>query len=118
MSVPLDLGVFRDLFVALAEEMGVALQRTAYSPNVVERRDYSCALYDASGTTIAMGDHMPVHLGSMSLSVAAARRTLDLSPGDVAMVNEPASGGTHLPDLTLVRGVWLDGEEDAAFWLA
>ncbi len=118
MSVPLDLGVFRDLFVALTEEMGVVLQRTAHSPNVVERRDYSCALYDAAGTTIAMGDHMPVHLGSMPLSVAAARDALDLAPGDVALVNDPASGGTHLPDLTLIQGVWLDGREEVAFWLA
>lgn len=118
MSVPLDLGIFRDLFVALTEEMGVVLQRTAHSPNVVERRDYSCALYDAAGTTIAMGDHMPVHLGSMPLAVAAARDALDLAPGDVALVNDPAFGGTHLPDLTLIQGVWLDGREEVAFWLA
>lgn len=118
MSAPLDLGVFRDLFVALTEEMGVVLQRTAHSPNVVERRDYSCALYDAAGTTIAMGDHMPVHLGSMPLSVTAVRAALDLAPGDVAIVNDPAAGGTHLPDLTLVQGVWLEDRAEADFWLA
>lgn len=118
MSVPLELGVFRDLFVALTEEMGLVLQRTAHSPNVVERRDHSCALYDAAGVTIAMGDHMPVHLGSMPLSVAAVREALDPGPGDVAIVNDPTAGGTHLPDLTLVQGVWLDGDAAPAFFLA
>ncbi|MBW3660127.1 MAG: hydantoinase B/oxoprolinase family protein [Gemmatimonadetes bacterium] len=118
VSLPLDLGVFRDLFVALTEEMGVVLQRTAHSPNVVERRDYSCALYGADGTTIAMGDHMPVHLGSMPLSVAAARGAMELQPADVAILNDPSAGGTHLPDLTLVQGVWLEGDETPAFWLA
>lgn len=118
MSAPLDLGVFRDLFVALTEEMGVVLQRTAHSPNVVERRDYSCALYDAAGTTIAMGDHMPVHLGSMPLAVAAVRDALEVAPGDVVIVNDPAAGGTHLPDLTLVQGVWLEGRPEPDFWLA
>ncbi|MDX1622802.1 MAG: hydantoinase B/oxoprolinase family protein [Gemmatimonadota bacterium] len=109
-SLPLDLGVFRDLFVALTEEMGAVLQRTAHSPNIVERRDYSCALYSADGRTVAMGDHMPVHLGSMPLSVGAVREALEPGPGDVAIVNDPSAGGTHLPDLTLVQGVWLDGK--------
>ena len=102
---PLDLGVFHALFVALVEEMGTVLQRTALSPNIVERRDYSCALYDAAGRTIAMGDHMPVHLGSMPLSVRAVMDAIELAPDDVAIVNDPAAGGTHLPDLTLVRAV-------------
>ena len=116
--LPLDLGVFHALFVALVEEMGVVLQRTALSPNIVERRDYSCALYDSAGMTIAMGDHMPVHLGSMPLSVRAVREALELAPGDVAIVNDPSAGGTHLPDLTLVRAVFLDGETTPAFFLA
>jgi N-methylhydantoinase B/oxoprolinase/acetone carboxylase alpha subunit len=106
--VPLVVGVFRDLFVAVTEEMGVVLQRTAHSPNIVERRDYSCALYDGESRTLAMGDHMPVHLGSMPLAVAAVRAVLDLAPGDVAIVNDPYAGGTHLPDLTLVQAVHLD----------
>ena len=117
-SVPLDLGVFHALFVALVEEMGTVLQRTALSPNIVERRDHSCALYDAGGRTVAMGDHMPVHLGSMPLSVRAVREALELAPGDVAIVNDPAAGGTHLPDLTLVRAVFLDGDRSPAFYLA
>ncbi len=109
MSAPLRVGVFRDLLVAVTEEMGAVLQRTAHSPNIVERRDHSCALYDAAGRTIAMGDHMPVHLGSMPVAVRTVRETLDLGPGDVAAVNDPYAGGTHLPDLTLVQGVWVDG---------
>lgn len=118
-SVPLALGVFRDLFVAVTEEMGAVLQRTAYSPNIVERRDHSCALYDSGGRTLAMGDHMPVHLGSMPLAVAAVREALDLASGDVAIVNDPYAGGTHLPDLTLVQAVWLDPAEGMpAYYLA
>lgn len=115
---PLELGVFHALFVALVEEMGTVLQRTALSPNIVERRDHSCALYDAAGRTLAMGDHMPVHLGSMPLSVEAVRDALELAPGDVAIVNDPAAGGTHLPDLTLVRAVFLEGDATPAFFLA
>jgi N-methylhydantoinase B len=115
---PLDLGVFHALFVALVEEMGSVLQRTAMSANIVERRDHSCALYDSVGRTIAMGDHMPVHLGSMPLSVRAVREALTLGPGDVAIVNDPAAGGTHLPDLTLVKAVFLGDDREPAFHLA
>jgi len=115
---PLDLAVFHDLFVSLTEEMGTVLRRTAYSPNVVERRDYSCALYDAEGRTVAMGDHMPVHLGSMPFAVRAVRDDLELAPGDVAVVNDPYRGGTHLPDLTVVQGVWLEGDEEPFAYLA
>ncbi|HEY7473163.1 MAG TPA: hydantoinase B/oxoprolinase family protein [Gemmatimonadota bacterium] len=117
-STPLDLGVFHALFVALTEEMGVALQRTALSPNIVERRDHSCALYDRRGRTVAMGDHMPVHLGSMAVSVQAVRETLSLEPGDVAVLNDPAAGGTHLPDVTLVQAVFLDDDREPAWYLA
>ncbi|MGH7565779.1 MAG: hydantoinase B/oxoprolinase family protein [Gemmatimonadota bacterium] len=116
--VPLELGVFHALFVALVEEMGSVLQRTAMSPNIVERRDHSCALYDRAGRTIAMGDHMPVHLGSMPLSVRAVREALGLGRGDVAVVNDPAAGGTHLPDLTLVQAVFLGDDQEPAFHLA
>jgi N-methylhydantoinase B len=117
-GVPLELGLFHALFVALAEEMGSVLQRTALSPNIVERRDHSCAVYDGAGRTIAMGDHMPVHLGSMPLSVAAVRAAMRLGPGDVAVVNDPVAGGTHLPDLTLVQAVFLEGDDVPAFHLA
>src|SRR5215472_15147987 len=87
--------------------MGAALRRTAFSPNIKERRDYSCALFDSAGQVIAMGDHMPVHLGSMPMSVRAAIDDLVLEPGDVAMLNDPFRGGTHLPDITLVAPVFI-----------
>ncbi|MEQ1857517.1 MAG: hydantoinase B/oxoprolinase family protein, partial [Longimicrobiales bacterium] len=103
---PVDLEVYRQLFTAIAEEMGAALRRTAFSPNIKERRDYSCALFDALGTAVSVGDHMPVHLGAMPRSVQAALSELGtLAPGDVACLNDPFRGGTHLPDLTLVAAV-------------
>jgi len=99
---PIELEIFKNIFHSIAEEMGAALRRTAFSPNIKERRDYSCAVFDANGEVIAMGDHMPVHLGSMPMSVRAAIDHVDLSRGDVAMLNDPFSGGTHLPDITLI----------------
>ncbi|MBI4520272.1 MAG: hydantoinase B/oxoprolinase family protein [Gemmatimonadetes bacterium] len=101
-----QLEVFRHLFTALAEEMGAALRRAAYSPNIKERRDYSCALFSPSRAVVAQGDHMPVHLGAMPMSVEAALEELgSLDPGDVACLNDPFRGGTHLPDITLVAPV-------------
>ncbi|MCJ7504786.1 MAG: hydantoinase B/oxoprolinase family protein [Acidobacteriia bacterium] len=90
----------------MAAEMGAALRRSAFSPNIKERRDYSCAVFDGKGRVVAMGDHMPVHLGSMPMSVAAAIAALELGPGDIAMLNDPYAGGTHLPDITLVMPVF------------
>jgi N-methylhydantoinase B len=107
---PVELEVFRHLFTAIAEEMGAALKRAAYSPNIKERRDYSCAVFDAAGTAIAVGDHMPVHLGAMPMSVAAALADLGpLAPGDVACSNDPFRGGTHIPDVTLLSAVHAGG---------
>ena len=103
---PITLEIYRALYTSVAEEMGTALRRTAFSPNIKERRDYSCAVFDARGQVIAQGDHMPVHLGSMPMAVAAALREIDIGPGDVVAVNDPFAGGTHLPDVTLVMGVW------------
>jgi len=114
----IELELFRHLLVSIAEEMGVVLRKTSYSANIKERRDYSCAVYDARGETVAMGDHMPVHLGAMPLSVRAARESLSLGPGDVALVNDPFRGGTHLPDITAVAPVFLDGARQPAFYLA
>ncbi|MEA2874799.1 MAG: N-methylhydantoinase, partial [Hyphomicrobiales bacterium] len=102
-----DLEIFRNIYVSIAEEMGTVLRKTAFSANIKERRDYSCAIYDAAGETIAMGDHMPVHLGAMPLSVRFALDAFVLGPGDVAIVNDPFRGGTHLPDITAVSGVFL-----------
>src|SRR5260370_17376716 len=96
----IELELFRHLLVSIAEEMGVVLRKTSYSANIKERRDYSCAVYDARGETVAMGDHMPVHLGAMPLSVRAARETLALGPGDAAPLNDPFRARTHLPAIT------------------
>lgn len=104
---PIRLEVFKHLFASVAEEMGVALRRTSYSPNIKERRDFSCALFDAAGQMIAQAAHIPVHLGAMPLSVQAAVAALDLGPGDVAILNDPYRGGTHLPDITLVTPIFL-----------
>lgn len=111
---PIELEIFKNIYHSIAEEMGAALRRTAFSPNIKERRDYSCAVFDSSGEVIAMGDHMPVHLGSMPMSVLAAidrfkEDRCALGPGDVAMLNDPFCGGTHLPDITLVAPVFVWG---------
>jgi len=103
---PTTLEIYRALYTSVAEEMGVALRRTSFSPNIKERRDYSCAVFDSSGHVIAQGDHMPVHLGSMPMAVAAALREVEIGPGDVVALNDPFAGGTHLPDVTLVMGVF------------
>ncbi|MBV8478214.1 MAG: hydantoinase B/oxoprolinase family protein, partial [Acidobacteria bacterium] len=102
-----EIEIFANLYHSIAEEMGAALRRTAFSPNIKERRDYSCAVFDRAGEVIAMGDHMPVHLGSMPMSVGAVLAQVHLEPGDVAMLNDPFSGGTHLPDITLVAPVFV-----------
>ncbi len=108
---PVRLELFNNLFMALAEQMGQALQNTALSVNIKERLDFSCALFDADGRLIANAPHMPVHLGSMSDSVRACRDAAlaspeGLNPGDALLVNNPYRGGTHLPDLTVVMPVF------------
>ena len=103
---PTTLEIYRALYTSVAEEMGVALRRTSFSPNIKERRDYSCAVFDSAGRVIAQGDHMPVHLGSMPMAVAAALNEVVIGPGDVVALNDPFAGGTHLPDVTLVMGVF------------
>jgi N-methylhydantoinase B len=105
---PVELEIFKNLYHSIAEEMGAALRRTAFSPNIKERRDYSCAVFDGAGEVIAMGDHMPVHLGSMPMSVRAAIEAGAMGPGDVVMLNDPFRGGTHLPDITLVAPVYVE----------
>src|SRR5205809_7941197 len=101
----IKLEIYRSLYTSVAEEMGVSLRRTAFSPNIKERRDYSCAVFDRLGQVIAQGDHMPVHLGSMPMAVAAALSEIKIKPGDVVALNDPFVGGTHLPDVTLVMPV-------------
>ena len=104
---PIEFAIFKSVFVSVCEEMGVTLCRTGFSPNIKERLDYSCAIYDASGRTIAQGDHLPVHLGAMPLSVRAAIDRVRMEPGDIVILNDPFRGGTHLPDITLVSPVFL-----------
>lgn len=106
---PILLQVFKNRFSSIAEEMGVTLNRTAYSPNIKERRDFSCAIFDAKGDMIAQAAHIPVHLGSMPLSVKAALEACAFAEGDMVMLNNPFSGGTHLPDITLVAPVFIEG---------
>jgi N-methylhydantoinase B/oxoprolinase/acetone carboxylase alpha subunit len=115
---PVEFEIFKNLFVSVAEEMGETLKRTSFSPNIKERMDYSCAIYDAHGRTIAQGDHMPVHLGAMPLSVRAALQHCDMEPGDAVVLNDPFQGGTHLPDITLISPVFVPGSERAAFFVA
>ena len=112
---PVRLEVFKHLFASVAEEMGVVLRKTSYSPNIKERRDYSCAVFDPQGEMIAQAAHIPVHLGSLPLSVQAAigrfknpdhPQEVDLHPGDMILLNDPFRGGTHLPDITLVSPVF------------
>jgi N-methylhydantoinase B/oxoprolinase/acetone carboxylase alpha subunit len=115
---PVALEVFRNLFYSVAEEMGVTLCRTSYSPNIRERRDYSCAVFDSRGHMVAQGEHMPVHLGSMPLSVEAAIAAGPMEPGDIIALNDPFRGGTHLPDITLVQPVYVAGAATPAFYVA
>ncbi|MBN2550396.1 MAG: hydantoinase B/oxoprolinase family protein [Anaerolineales bacterium] len=108
MTDPVRLEIFKHLFAAIAEEMGVVLRKASYSPNIKERRDFSCALFDGQGRMVAQAAHIPVHLGSMPLSVQAAVQAFDdLQAGDVIALNDPFRGGTHLPDITLVTPVFI-----------
>jgi len=107
MNDPIRTEIMKHRLVSVAEEMGARLQRAAFSPNIKERRDFSCAVFDATGNLVAQAAHIPVHLGAMPLSVQACLQALSFSPGDVAMVNDPYCGGTHLPDLTVVSPIFV-----------
>ena len=108
---PISLEVFKNLFASVAEEMGVTLQRASFSPNIRERLDFSCAVFDHQARMVAQAAHIPVHLGSMPASVEYALREFkSFSPGDVIILNDPYHGGTHLPDITMVSPVFVDGE--------
>jgi N-methylhydantoinase B len=106
MVDPLSLQVFGNLFSSVAEEMGVALQRASHSPNIKMRRDFSCAIFDVDGRLLAQAAHIPVHLGAMPLAMKAIRESMELHHGDVAILNDPYFGGTHLPDISLVSAVF------------
>ena len=115
---PIELAIFQSSIHSIAEEMGAALRRTSISPNIKERRDYSCALFDGRERVIAMGDHMPVHLGAMPMSVKAVVDSMALEEGDIAILNDPYAGGTHLPDITLVLPIFIGGGSKPAFYAA
>ncbi len=117
---PVLLEVFNNLFMNIAEQMGVALQKTARSVNIKERLDFSCAVFDADGALVANAPHMPVHLGSMDRSVETVIRLNEgqVRPGDVFALNAPYNGGTHLPDITVVTPVFDEGGETILFWVA
>jgi N-methylhydantoinase B len=115
---PVAVELWKHRFAAVTAEMGVALRRTAYSSNIKERRDYSTALFDARGRMLAQGEDIPVHLGSMPMSVEAALREAPPGPDDVVLLNDPFRGGTHLPDITLVSGVFLRGRRAPFFYVA
>ena len=117
---PVMLEVFNNLFMNIAEQMGLRLQNTAYSVNIKERLDFSCALFDASGQLIANAPHMPVHLGSMSESIKTViARNPQMREGDVYVLNDPYHGGTHLPDVTVVTPVYLaSGDAKPSFYVA
>ncbi len=106
----IELEIFKGLLSAIPEEMGIALRRSSFSANIKERLDFSCALFDSEARMVAQAAHIPVHLGAMPLSVQACTEELRLEPGDVAILNDPFRGGTHLPDITLVSPIFLDGE--------
>jgi 5-oxoprolinase (ATP-hydrolysing) len=116
---PVMLEIFNNLFMSIAEQMGVTLQNTAYSVNIKERLDFSCAVFDAEGNLVANAPHMPVHLGSMDKSVETViRLNREIAPGDVFVLNAPYNGGTHLPDITVCTPVFDADEKTILFWVA
>src|SRR3989449_6782883 len=117
-DLPVMLEIFNSLYMSIAEQMGLRLQNTAYSVNIKERLDFSCALFDAEGNLIANAPHMPVHLGSMGESVKTVIRlnARKMKPGNVYVLNAPYNGGTHLPDVTVITPVF-GSEEQILFYV-
>ena len=114
ITTAVSLSIFHHLFASVAEEMGVTLGRAAYSPNIKERLDFSCALFLGDGRLLAQAAHIPVHLGAMPASVQAAiQNCAPFKPGDVVIVNDPYQGGNHLPDITLVSPVFIQSAAPA-----
>ncbi len=113
---PIELELFKNIFVSISEEMGAVLERTSLSPNIKERKDFSCALFNQKGETFAQGSHIPVHLGAMPLSVQACLKTINFDEGDLVILNDPYRGGTHLPDITCISPVFIG--KKLAFFVA
>ncbi len=114
MTLALELTIFNKLFAAVAEEMGIVLRKSAFSPNIKERRDYSCAIFTETGELLAQAAHIPVHLGALPATMARILPEFPLEPGDVLILNDPYWGGTHLPDITLIAPVYVDNFEGRA----
>lgn len=114
----IKLELYKNMLTSVAEEMGVTLQRTAFSPNIKERLDFSCAVFDGTGQMVAQAAHIPAHLGSMPLSVLAAIEHTSMEPGDMIALNDPYRGGTHLPDITLVAPVFPEPGSAPTFFVA
>ena len=116
---PILQELYRHRFEGVADEMGVTLRRTSYSPNIKERLDFSCAVFDGDGALVAQAAHIPVHLGAMPASVDAARAAVNhWAEGDVVVLNDPYEGGTHLPDVTMVSPVFVGDEAAPSFFVA
>jgi N-methylhydantoinase B/oxoprolinase/acetone carboxylase alpha subunit len=113
---PIELELFKNIFVSISEEMGAVLGRTSLSPNIKERKDFSCALFNKKGETFAQGSHIPVHLGAMPLSVQACLQAISFEEGDLVILNDPYRGGTHLPDITCISPVFIRNK--LAFFVA
>jgi len=107
---PIDLELFKNIFVSISEEMGAVLGRTALSPNIKERKDFSCALFNPKGETFAQGSYIPVHLGAMPLSVRASLDAVSFEKDDLVILNDPYKGGTHLPDITCISPLFVDNQ--------
>jgi len=105
---PIELELFKNIFESISDEMGAVLGRTSLSPNIKERKDFSCALFNQKGETFAQGSHIPVHLGAMPLSVQASLKAIHFEEGDLVILNDPYRGGTHLPDITCISPVFVD----------
>lgn len=105
-----ELSLFASRIEAVCEEMGAVLKRAAFSPNIRDRLDFSCAVFDAGGRLSAQAAHIPVHLGSMAYAMAGIVSSLEWAPGDMVVLNDPFMGGTHLPDVTLIAPLFVDGE--------
>jgi len=113
---PIELELFKNIFISISEEMGAVLGRTSLSPNIKERKDFSCALFNNRGETFAQGSHIPVHLGAMPLSVQAAMKAISFEVGDLVILNDPYKGGTHLPDITCISPFFT--EKKLVFFIA
>ena len=105
---PIELELFKNIFESISDEMGAVLGRTSLSPNIKERKDFSCALFNQKGETFAQGSHIPVHLGAMPLSVQASLKAIHFEERDLVILNDPYRGGTHLPDITCISPVFVD----------